>query len=254
MEHATTADTGVNNQIYDQLGELWYTGRDHPMALLRAQTPPLVEWVVGEAKAHFPARKARVLDLGCGAGLVANRLAQRGMVVTGLDASASSLAVAARHDQTASVRYVRGDACKLEFEDASFDVVTAMDLLEHIEQPAQLIREAARVLVPGGVFLFHTFNRNALAWLFVIKGVEWFVKNTPPRMHVLPLFLRPTEVAQMCDKYGLRRAALHGFGPVVCSRAFLRLLATGSVPPELRFQFQRSTRVSYVGAAVKDVV
>src|SRR6201999_1216443 len=111
--------------------------------------------------------------------------------VTGLDASPESLVVAARHDETGSVRYERGDALALPYADASFDAVCAMDFLEHVEEPARVVAECSRVLRPGGLFFFHTFNRSFLAWLVVIKGVEWFVRNTPRDMHVLRLFIPP---------------------------------------------------------------
>jgi 2-polyprenyl-6-hydroxyphenyl methylase / 3-demethylubiquinone-9 3-methyltransferase len=251
MSLPTKSTTEVDNAIYEGFGERWYRGSDHPLALLRAQTAPLASWIADEASRCPTGRSARVLDLGCGGGLISNALAERGLQLTGIDASQSSLAVAARHDRTGDVCYQLGDARALDFPDASFDIVTAMDFLEHVDQPEQVIREAARVLVPNGRFLFHTFNRNVLAWLVVIKGVEWFVQNTPPRMHVLELFLKPGEVRKMCSNHGLTLGHLRGFGPKVRSRAFFRLLATGSVPSDLSFGFQRSTLTSYVGVSVK---
>jgi 2-polyprenyl-6-hydroxyphenyl methylase/3-demethylubiquinone-9 3-methyltransferase len=251
MGLAAKLPTEVDNAIYEDFGEWWYTGTEHPLGLLRAQTAPLADWVAGEASRCGKGRSARVLDLGCGGGLVSNALAERGLQLTGIDASPGSLAVAARHDSTGNVRYQLGDARALDFPDESFDVVTAMDFLEHVDQPQEVMREAARVLVPNGLFLFHTFNRNALAWLVVIKGVEWFVQNTPPRMHMLELFLKPSEVRQMCSAHGLTVRDLRGFGPKVLSRAFCRLIATGCVPSDLSFGFQRSTLTSYVGVAVK---
>ena len=123
-----------------------------------------------------------------------------------------------------------------------------MDFLEHVEDPEQVIAEAARVLAPSGLFFFHTFNRNLLSWLFVIKGVEWFVKNTPRDMHVLRLFLKPAEVEAMCERHGLTPAALRGFRP--CARPpLIRMLLTGEVPEALSFTFCRSTMLWYGGFA-----
>jgi 2-polyprenyl-6-hydroxyphenyl methylase/3-demethylubiquinone-9 3-methyltransferase len=193
--------------------------------------------------------EARVLDVGCGGGFLANALAREGHLVTGIDASAESLAVAARHDATGNVRYDLGDALALAYDTASFDVVCAMDFLEHVEDPARVVEEASRVLRPGGLFFFHTFNRNALAWLVVIKGVEWFVKNTPSDMHVLRLFVKPAELRAMCHRSGLEVCEFHGSAPAVFSRAFWTMLATRSVPPDLRFEFTRSPLIAYTGFA-----
>ena len=240
----------VNNAIYDTLGTRWYVARDNPVALLRAESRLRNPWVLDRILTRVGPH-ARVLDVGCGGGLLTNHLARADLEVHGLDASQESLDVAEQYDTTRRVRYLRGDALHLPYHDASFDVVCAMDLLEHVEEPARVIREAARVLRPNGMFFFHTFNRNPLAWLVVIKGVEWFVKNTPPDMHVLRLFLKPEEVKASCASVGLQVHELHGSAPVFLSRAFFRLLLTGVVPDDFRFQFKPSTLIAYTGYAVK---
>ncbi|QDE65942.1 hypothetical protein BHS09_02385 [Myxococcus xanthus] len=98
------------------------------------------------------------------------------------------------YDGTGSVDYRVADAYVLPFDDGCFDVVTCMDFLEHVEEPARVVAEAARVLAPGGLFFFHTFNRNWLAGLIIIQAVEWFVPNKPDHLHVLRLFITPEEL------------------------------------------------------------
>jgi 2-polyprenyl-6-hydroxyphenyl methylase/3-demethylubiquinone-9 3-methyltransferase len=240
----------VNNAIYDTLGDRWYLAADDPVALLRAESRSRNPWVLERISSEV-GRSASILDIGCGGGLLSNQLALAGHRVHGLDASRESLAVAAQYDETGSVRYQLGDALNLPYPDASFDVVCAMDFLEHVEQPALVVREACRVLRPNGLFFFHTFNRNWLAWLVVIKGLEWFVKNTPPDLHVLRLFLKPNEVRRFCSDVGLSVRELHGSAPVVFSAPFFRMLLTGSVPHDFRFHFTRSTLIAYTGYAVK---
>ena len=192
---------------------------------------------------------ASVLDVGCGGGFLSNHLARSGYRVTGLDASRESLVVATRHDATHTVKYEQGDALGLPYADASFDAVCAMDFLEHVEEPERVIEECSRVLRPGGIFFFHTFNRSFLAWLVVIKGVEWFVRNTPRDMHVLRLFIPPRELTAYCWDHGLEVMELHGSKPVVFSTAFFKMLATGVVPPDFRFEFTLSTALAYTGYA-----
>ena len=192
-----------------------------------------------------------MLDVGCGAGFLSNYLAREGFAVTGIDASAASIDVATRHDHSRTARYLVGDAESLPFETSSFDVVCAMDFLEHVERPAAVVAEVARVLKPGGVFFFHTFNRNPLAWLVIIKGVEWFVKNTPRHMHVLRLFIKPRELERMCAVNGLAFRVLRGSEPVVFSWAFWRMLLTRVVPRDFRFRFSKSTLLAYTGYAVR---
>jgi len=238
----------VNNSIYDELGERWYAAHDDPVALLRAESQLRNPWVAQKiAFEHGPL--ARVLDVGCGAGFLSNHLAREGFEVTGLDASQGSIEVAARHDATGKAQYLLGDALRLPFPDACFDAVCAMDFLEHVEDPAKAVAEMARVLKPGGTFFFHTFNRNPVAWLVIIKGVEWFVKNTPRHMHVLRLFIKPRELVAMCLAHGLQVRELHGSEPVVFSWAFWRMLLTRIVPPDFRFRFSRSTLLAYTGCA-----
>jgi 2-polyprenyl-6-hydroxyphenyl methylase/3-demethylubiquinone-9 3-methyltransferase len=236
----------VNNAIYAELGARWYDADDDPVALLRAEARLRNPWV---AERLGPAPCA-VLDVGCGAGFLANDLARRGYQVTGLDASAEALEVARARDDTASARYTVGDACTLPYDDASFDAVCAMDLLEHVEAPERVIAEAARVLRPGGLLFFHTFNRTWQAHLIVIKGVEWFVRNTPRDLHVLQLFVTPGELAGMCQRHGLAIAELRGSRPRFRGPLW-RMLATGRVSPDLQFTFTRSLKLGYTGCARK---
>jgi 2-polyprenyl-6-hydroxyphenyl methylase/3-demethylubiquinone-9 3-methyltransferase len=241
----------VNNDLYDALGERWYHADDDPVALLRAESRLRNPWVARTIRAFAPEDGVSVLDIGCGAGFLANALAREGLRVTGIDASESSLAVAARFDETKSVRYERHDARALPFPDGSFGVACAMDVLEHVEEPRALIAEASRVLKPGGLFFFHTFNRTFAAWLFAAKGLELIVKNTPKNLHVSRLFIRPDELRAWCAEAGLDVRDVVGVQPVMRSRAFWRLLVTGVVPKDFSFRFSPSQRVGYSGWAVK---
>lgn len=261
----------VNNAFYDTLGDRWYDAYDDPVALLRAEGRLKNPWVMDRIRAslcdsrHPGGRPGDILDIGCGAGFLANALADQGHRVTGIDMSRGSLKVAraqAASGQGATGSHPRAqprahragyrvaDAYRLPFRDAAFDAVSALDFLEHVTAPERVIAEAARVLKPGGLFFFHTFNRNRLAWLIVIKGLEWFVRNTPDHMHVLPLFIKPKELEGYCMKADMRPVEITGIRPSL-GRPFWQMLATRRVPKDFSFRLTPSLNISYLGYARK---
>lgn len=238
----------INNSYYDDLAQRWYAADDDPIALLRVETKEKLVWALPILNAD---KVKTVLDVGCGGGFVSNFLAKNGFEVSGLDFSEPSLQVARKMDETKSVNYVQGDAYKLPFEDGKFDAVIAFDFLEHVSMPEEIVHEMARVLKPGGRLLFHTFNRNYLSWLVAIKGVQWFVKNTPKNLHKLKLFIRPKELEFYCEKAGLRVNGWTGIRPKINS-AFFKLLTTRRVPKNFEFVMTSSKLISYCGHARKE--
>lgn len=241
----------VNNTIYDLYGDRWYTADDDPVALLRAESRLKTPWILEKIKeANLLSKDTKVLDVGCGAGFLSNELAQNKLSVTGVDLSLDSLAVARAHDATGSVVYMPADAYHLPFPDHSFDVVTAMDFLEHVDHPDVVIKEISRVLKPNGLFFFHTFNRNWLAYLVIIKLVEWFVKNTPKNMHVLHLFIKPRELEIYCLEARMKIKSMIGIRPLFSTITFKSLMS-GVVPKALGFKLTKSLKLSYMGVAKK---
>ncbi len=238
-------DAAINNRWYADLGARWYEAEDTPIALLRAEARHRNPWIAEELVRTFGSRPVRVLDLGCGAGFLANDLARRGHHVIGIDTTLENLEVARARGNAS---YLRADARRLPVADGSVDVVCMMDLLEHVEDPAAVIAEAARVLAPGGLVFFHTFNRTWQSNLVVIKGVEWFVRNTPTDLHVLHLFLTPDEVRAMCARHGLEVTALVGSRPRF-RWPLWRMVLTGRVGDDFAFTWTPSTKLGYTGCA-----
>lgn len=234
----------INNQIYESYGSRWYEAQDDPIALLRAENELKLPWIYQRIREKFSA--PLVLDIGCGAGFLSNGLAKNGLNVTGIDMSPDSLRVAAHYDETKSVNYIEGDAYHLPFAPNSFDAITCMDFLEHVEKPLEIIKECARVLRPNGLFFFHTFNRNFLSWLIVIKGVEFLIKNTPKDMHVIELFIKPEELKEYCREAGIRTVEMVGMRPKFSSIP-IKNYFSGVVPKSLKFKFTSSLALSYMG-------
>ncbi|MBI5273846.1 MAG: 3-demethylubiquinone-9 3-O-methyltransferase [Chlamydiales bacterium] len=250
MERQASNQTPINNQFYDELGEEWLYRKDHPIALLRSENNLRVPWIIREIDNHFSS-PVTVLDIGCGGGLLTNPLSEQGHEVVGIDLSLSSLDIAKRYDNTKRVKYIYADACHLPFPDNHFDVVCAMDVIEHVEDQQKLFAEAARVLKKGGFFFFHTFNRNPLSYLLIIKGVDWFVPNAPSNMHVYPLFMKPKELSHLCNINQLKVIKWLGVTPNIFSKAMGKMLYHRKIPEDFSFCFSRSLIAGYCGIAIK---
>jgi 2-polyprenyl-6-hydroxyphenyl methylase/3-demethylubiquinone-9 3-methyltransferase len=242
------APARVNNTWYAELGARWYAAEDTPIALLRAESRHRNPWIADEIARAFGHAPCRVLDLGCGGGFLSNYLAERGHAVTGVDTTAENLTVARANDRTRTATYEIADACALPYNQGSFDVVCAMDLLEHVEDPGRLIAEASRVLVPGGLFVFHTFNRTWQAKLIIIKGVEWFVRNAPKDLHVSRLFVTPDELRAMCLAHDLDTPHIRGSRPRF-GWPLWRMVLTGKVGDDFAFTTTPSIKLGYTGIA-----
>lgn len=241
----------VNNDYYNHLGEAWYIADDDPIAVLRAEQEAKNPWVDQIITQYFTSKDLKIADIGCGAGFLSNYLGARYSHVSGLDASASSLEVARERDESKSVVYTLGDAYHLPFESGSMDVVCAMDFLEHVERPEDVIVECSRVLKPGGLFFYHTFNRNFLSWLIVIKFMEWFVPNTPKNLHVLHLFIKPSELKAMMMVHKLQPVKATGIAPCF-NFSFLRSIFQRRVMPGFKFKIGGPQTLGYIGYAKKE--
>lgn len=239
----------IDNDFYQELGNTWYLARDNPVALLRAESKVKSKWLIQKINEFFPQKESspKIIDIGCGGGFVSNALAKEGFNVTGIDIHDNPLRIAHEFDKTKKVTYLKADAYHLPFEDKSFDVACMMDFLEHVEDIPGVIKECTRVLKKNGVLFFHTFNRNWLSYLLVIKGVEWCVKNTPQNMHVYPLFIKPKELQTILSKQGYSNFTTCGLAPKILSKEFLKLIFTRTVEDSFPFQLTNSRAIGYIG-------
>ena len=239
----------INNDFYEELGEDWYEADDHAIALLRAEQKVKNRWVLEEIKKHHPTAHS-VLDIACGGGFLSNFLAPHFERVCGIDFSTSSIEVAKKHDQTGKVEYQQADAFQLPYSENEFDIVCMMDFLEHVEDPEGAIKEATRVLKPGGLLFYHTFNRNFLSNLIIIKAVEWLVPHAPKNLHVYHLFIRPDELKGYLKNCQLKPMETLGIKPKFDGN-FLKSIIKRRVLPGFDFELNKSTTLAYLGYARK---
>ena len=161
-----------------------------------------------------PLAGKRVLDIGCGGGILADAMARKGAEVLGIDLAGKALKVAQLHAleaQTQGVSYREVSAETLAAEQPeSFDVVTCMEMLEHVPDPSSVVRACARLVKPGGHVFFSTINRNAKAFVFAIVGAEYILNLLPRGTHEFAKFIKPSELAAYARAAGLDLAHTRG--------------------------------------------
>ena len=165
--------------------------------------PLRLEWI----HSQFPLAGKRVLDVGCGGGILADSMARKGADVLGIDLAGKALRVAQLHaleTQTPRVSYreVSVEALAAE-QPAAFDAVTCMEMLEHVPDPASVVRACSALVKPGGWVFFSTINRNPKAFALAIVGAEYLLNLLPRGTHEYDKFLRPSELAGFCRTGGL---------------------------------------------------
>ncbi len=154
-----------------------------------------------------PVQGKRIVDIGCGGGILADAMARKGADVLGIDLATKALKVAQLHAleaQTTGVSYREISAEALAAEQpGSFDVVTCMEMLEHVPDPSSVVRACAQLVKPGGHVFFSTINRNAKAFVFAIVGAEYILNLLPRGTHEYAKFIKPSELASYAREAGL---------------------------------------------------
>jgi 2-polyprenyl-6-hydroxyphenyl methylase/3-demethylubiquinone-9 3-methyltransferase len=194
---------------FGDLAHRWWDA-DGEFRPLHQINPLRLDWIDQQARLAGK----QVLDIGCGGGILAESMAQRGAQVLGIDLSTKPLRVAQLHaleSGVANLRYREVAAEALAEESpAVFDVVTCMEMLEHVPEPASVVQACARLVKPGGWVFFSTINRNAMAWLQAVVAAEHVLKLLPKGTHEYQRFIRPSELTRWCRQTGLSPQGFRG--------------------------------------------
>ncbi|HEY8024425.1 MAG TPA: bifunctional 2-polyprenyl-6-hydroxyphenol methylase/3-demethylubiquinol 3-O-methyltransferase UbiG [Burkholderiaceae bacterium] len=198
----------IELQKFSDLAHRWWdpTSEFRP---LHEINPLRLEWI----NARVPLQGKTVLDIGCGGGILAESMARKGAKVTGIDLSEKALKVADLHslETGITVRYelIAAEALAAR-EPATYDVVTCMEMLEHVPDPAAIVSACAALVKPGGHVFFSTLNRNPKSYLFAVIGAEYLLRLLPRGTHDYAKFITPAELAHFIRQSGLNLDALKG--------------------------------------------
>jgi 2-polyprenyl-6-hydroxyphenyl methylase / 3-demethylubiquinone-9 3-methyltransferase len=204
---STNFDTGELSK-FQALASRWWDPESE-FKPLHAINPLRLGWIEGLA----PLSGQHIVDVGCGGGILAESMARAGGVVTGIDLADRPLKVAELHrlESGVSVQYRRIAAEDLALaEPAAFDIVTCMEMLEHVPDPASTIRACAQLAKPGGWLFFSTINRNPKAFLFAVIGAEYILRLLPRGTHEYDKFIKPSELVGSARTAGLDLVEMKG--------------------------------------------
>ena len=235
MAHAQRNDLS----IYDDVAAQWWSDDIRWVRTLKNMVPGRLSWF----NTQIDWQDKAVLDLGCAGGFMAEALDDLGATVTGIDPAKEAIEAAQIHARQGgkSIRYDVGIGEALPYDDAAFDAVVCVDVLEHVQDLGQVVREVARVLKPGGMFLFDTINRNPIAKFATITMAENVLKLLPKGTHDPDMFIKPAELTQQLTSAGFTVGPMTGLGP-------------RGINSKLDFTFGRlpGTAIIYMGTARKD--
>lgn len=252
----------IDNDVYDRLGAGWWD-EDNPLNLLHGSCTPGRMGYFREVLEHRGVAGGRALDIGCGAGFISEELAAAGFAVTGIDPSQVAIEAARSHagKQGLPVEYMVGAGEELPFADAAFDVVFCCDVLEHVRDLDRVIAETARVLRPGGLYLFDTINRTGKSKVLAIKAMqEWrLTRIMDTAIHEWSMFIAPEELGASLDRHGMDLVEVAGLAPragILTMLTGLRdtrrgRMSYGELSRRLDFGRVESLQVSYMGFAVR---
>lgn len=206
---------------FDALADRWWDRRG-PMRPLHAMNPARTAWVMQRVRGRFGAGSVRVLDVGCGAGLLCESLSRAGCKVTGIDAAAGAIAAARVHaaGQGLTIDYRVAETDDLVGDGTRFPVITALEVIEHVPDPQAFLSSLATLLEPGGLIFISTLNRTPQSFAAAKLGAEYLLRLLPVGTHDWARFITPGELAGLCRGAGLRLGDVAGLVPAPWAGGF----------------------------------
>lgn len=256
----------VDNDLYRHLGHAWWDDDVGLFSTIRFFVNPVrfsyFKHVLDRERARA---KCKLLDIGCGGGLLAEEFARVGFEVTGIDPAPETIETARAHAVASglAIDYQTGSGEHLPFPEGSFDHVACCDVLEHVDDVDSVIGEVARVLRPGGLFFYDTINRTFISKIAIIKVMqEWpSTAFAAPDTHVWERFIKPVELVTLFERHGLEHSEMRGImprrNPIAILLDFRRRVQGRISFKELgrRLDFQESDHLegSYMGYAIRRI-
>lgn len=258
----------INNEIYNEIAHIWWADDEYaPITTLRYWINPVrfsyFQNILSE-KIKANLNHKTILDVGCGGGFLSEAFAQIGLNVSGIDPSRELINAAKRHavQKNLNISYFEGFGEKLPFESNVFDFVCCCDVLEHVKDVKQVIREISRVLKNNGIFFFDTINRTFVSKLIMIKiGQEW--EKTAlglPGLHVWDMFIKPKELVNMMKENKLDNREMKGLSPGMNYFAHVMNIiryqkgsfSIRELGKRFKFHISRDLSCAYLGYAIKN--
>ena len=262
--HSPSPAQCIDNQVYDRMADSWWEEDGLLHAILTLLNP--VRFTYGRdvfARCGLGPGQGRLLDVGCGGGLLAEEFARAGYDVVGIDPSGRSIAAAAAHarDSGLSIAYEWAHAESIPFGDGAFAGVYCCDVLEHVEGLSGAVSEINRVLQPGGTFVFDTVNRTFASWLvgiYLMQQCRW-TAIMPENFHLYRMFIKPSELAHLLARVGMEPAEFRGLwcgGNPFRALSMLRACRSGRLPyaeagRAMAFRLHPYRGLMYIGHAHK---
>jgi 2-polyprenyl-6-hydroxyphenyl methylase/3-demethylubiquinone-9 3-methyltransferase len=255
----------INNEIYNQEGDRWWQP-DFSLNLIKTVFNPIrVEYAKKILdRLEITAEGKTALEVGCGGGILCEEIARIGFNTVGIDPAQQSIITASKHasENGLKITYLNGTGEKLPLQDNTCDVVFCCDVLEHVQDLPKVISDISRVLKPGGVFLYDTFNRTFLSNLVAIKILQdwkrWAI--LPRHLHEWNMFIKPSEIKWLLSQNHFTWKEHRGIMPDISPRRiwrYLHLRVKGELTYEefgKKFLMEESnfTNVMYMGYAIKN--